>query len=270
MRRASLIALLVGLPILVLGSVAVAEYWPHDPPPPLPAPRDPLLPDLAMPQLTDVLAAGIQGQETQQLFFSASIANIGPGPFMINAVRGDERGGWRVSQRFQERDGATTEAATPADMTWGGHGHEHWHVRIGASYRLFTLPSMRQVRSLEKVGFCFFDQRRFDPSLPAAPKTRMFPKTACDGESTLALDMGLSPGWDDPYSWALPDQRLGLTGLPDGRYRLIASADPNNWFRETNEKNNETWLDLELRTSSYPPRATVLRIGAHASPKQDP
>ena len=60
-----------------------------------------------MPALADVVAAAIQGTDSQQLFFSASIANLGPGPFIINAVRGDERGRWRVSQRFRERDGAT-------------------------------------------------------------------------------------------------------------------------------------------------------------------
>ena len=78
--------------------------------------------------------------------------------------------------------------------------------------------------------------------------------------------MGLSPGWQDPYTWTLPDQRLDITGLPDGRYRLVAMADPNNWFRETNERNNTTWVDIELRTSVSPPHVKVLSIGPHGTP----
>ena len=245
--------------MLAFAGWAAVEYWPHDPPPPLAAPRDPVLPDLAMAPLADLVGSITEDdQPQQQLFFSASVANRGPGPFIVNAVRGDERGGWRVSQRFLESDGSETEAKTPADMTWGGHGHNHWHVRIGAAYALYALPGMRKVRKLEKVGYCFFDQKPYDRDLEGAPQLGVFPKTGCDGESTLGLNMGLSPGWQDPYTWALPDQRLDITGLPDGRYRLVATADPNNWFREVDERNNDAWVDVVLKTSVYPPSVSLI------------
>ena len=73
--------------------------------------------------------------------------------------------------------------------------------------------------------------------------------------------MGLSPGWSDPYPWALPDQRLDVTGLEDGVYRLWATADPGGWFRETNERNNLTWVDLRLTLSSSPPRLEIVDRG---------
>ena len=268
MRRSLLIAL-IAVPLLALSGVAAVEYWPHDPPPPLPPPRNPLLPDLTMPKLVELIGASSEDGRSQQLFFSASIANIGPGTFAIKAVRGDERGGWRVSQLFRERDGSRSELKTPADMVWGGHGHTHWHVQIGATYRLYALPAMRLVGSYEKVGYCFFDQVRFDPSLPNAPRGQVFAKDVCNGHSTLALEMGLSPGWQDPYTWALPDQRIDITGLPDGEYRLVAKADPNNWFRETNERNNETWVDFDLSTDAQGNRiAVVTDVGP--SPSDNP
>ena len=31
-----------------------------------------------------------------------------------------------------------------------------------------------------------------------------------------------------------------------GRYRLRATADADNWFAETNNANNGTWVDLRL------------------------
>ncbi len=58
--------------------------------------------------------------------------------------------------------------------------------------------------------------------------------------------MGLSPGFGDPYHWTLPDQRLLVNGLEDGVYRLWADADPGDWFRESDEGNNLTWVDLRL------------------------
>ena len=73
--------------------------------------------------------------------------------------------------------------------------------------------------------------------------------------------MGLSPGFADPYHWTLPDQRLLVSGLTDGVYRLWANADPNDWFRETNEQNNLTWVDLRLTLTRSPPRAEVVREG---------
>jgi hypothetical protein len=32
-------------------------------------------------------------------------------------------------------------------------------------------------------------------------------------------------------------------GLSDGRYRLRATADDSNWFKEADEDNNRTWVD---------------------------
>jgi hypothetical protein len=265
-KRRIVVAVLVIVPACVLVAVAVAHYWPTGPPPPLAAPRAPVLPDLAMPPLREF--QGASGEESRDafVFFTASIANVGPGPFMVHAVRGSERGDWRVSQRFEERDGSVTEVVTPGEMVWGGHGHDHWHIHVGASYTLRSLPSMRIERTYQKVGYCFFDQEPFDLALPGAPNGPVFRKGTCDGFHTLELDMGLSTGWNDPYAWTLPDQRINVTGLQDGDYRLVARADPGGWFRETDEADNTTWTDLRLTTSTSPPSVRVLRLGPAATP----
>ena len=59
--------------------------------------------------------------------------------------------------------------------------------------------------------------------------------------------MGLSPGWNDTYRQTLPGQSIEVTGLPDGKYRLITDVDEHGWFHETTRTNNRTWIDLELR-----------------------
>jgi hypothetical protein len=176
-------------------------------------------------------------------------------------VRGDDRGAWRIAQRFHEVDGSTTERITPGALVWGGHGHNHWHVRLGASYEIRS-PAGEVLRRHEKVGYCFFDQVALDLTLPSAPKAARFAKDTCSDEGALAVDMGLSPGWQDPYTWALPDQRVDVTGLPDGEYRIWAKADPEDWFSEVDESNNVAWADVRLTTSARPPLVEVLRTSS--------
>lgn len=257
MKRAVIVGALVTIPLVAIGVYAFVEYWPSEPPPLLAAPHEPRLPDLTMPALVE-FNSGVDESGKQSVFFTATIANVGEGPFIVHAARGDERGGWRVSQRFLETDGSTSERVTPGTMVFGGHGHNHWHVRLGATYQLRT-PAGKLLRQYEKVGYCFFDQVPLEPRLPDAPKAPVYPSSTCSGESRLELDMGLSPGWNDPYQWTLPDQRLDITGLPDGEYRLWAKADPGNWFRESDETNNVSWADIRLTTSASPPRVDVLR-----------
>jgi len=59
--------------------------------------------------------------------------------------------------------------------------------------------------------------------------------------------MGLSVGWGDICRWRLPDQYTDITGLASGRYRLYAEADPDNWFQESNARNNVSWIDIQLK-----------------------
>jgi hypothetical protein len=254
--------LLVAAPVGVAVGLAALHYR-SDGAEAQAAPSQPLLPDLTMPALTDIYGAARVGTGKPQIFFTASIANIGRGPFILHGVRASRRAAWKVSQAFRERDGGLSELATPATLVWGGHGHNHWHVRLGASYALYRRGAAKPVRRYAKVGYCFFDQTPFRPSLPRAPRVPVFPADTCNGRERLQVGMGISTGWSDPYSWTLPDQRIDISGLPDGRYRLVAVADPQNWFRESNERDNATWVDLRLRTSVSPPTVEVVGVGPH-------
>jgi Lysyl oxidase/CARDB len=60
---------------------------------------------------------------------------------------------------------------------------------------------------------------------------------------------GLSVGWGDTYPAGIAFQWIDITGLKSGRYRLRATADPANWFPETNNTNNNTWVNIQLTSS---------------------
>ena len=259
--RRVLLGLLVGIPLVGIVAALAWSMRSAKLPDPLPAPHTPTLPDLAMSPLTEISASEAEEGGARYLLFTAAPANVGRGALIIHAVRADRRGSWRVSQRFDEPDGSLSETITPGDVVWGGHGHNHWHVHMGASYWLTRPGSTSRLRSYDKVGFCFFDQLPLRVQPPDAPVAPRFPKTGCNGEDALEFTMGLSPGWSDPYPWPLPDQRLDVTGLPDGVYRLWANADPGGWFRETDERNNLTWVDLRLTLSASPPRLEIVRRG---------
>lgn len=261
MSRRLIVGLLVGVPLVVLvGAIAWSLRTPPLPPP-LASPIAPAVPDLAMSPLTDVRAA-VAPDGDRFVLFSASIGNVGTGAFIVHAVRADTRATWRVSQWFDEPDGATSETVVgEGTLVWGGHGHDHWHLQLGASYWLTRPGSSEVLRRYEKVGYCFFDQTKLVERPPDAPDEPRFPKDACSTGDTLELTMGTSPGWADPYPWALPDQRLLVNGLEDGVYRLWATADPGGWFRETDEHNNLTWVDVRLTFAVTPPRVEIVRQG---------
>jgi hypothetical protein len=255
----------LALPIVVIAIVA-SYFWPSTLPPLLAEPRAPVHPDLAMTPVVDVYALETEtGRD--ELAFTATVANTGPGALLVHAVRADHRSPWRVSQRFVEGDGSISERLTEGELTFGGHGHDHWHLRAGASYTLTGRNDRTPLRIARKQGFCFFDQLPLTKQPAGAPRAPAFDKDVCDGPDRRELEMGLSSGWSDPYLWTLPDQRLDVTGLQDGTYRLFARADPDSWFVEADEDNNYVWIDIRLATSASPPRVRVLgRSAAAPSP----
>ena len=267
-NRFLIVALGVTGAALLVAIGAASLYFTRGLADPFPPPRDPLLPDLVLPAIDDLLVGVDRSTGQKTLMFTATIGNAGDGPLIIRADRRHRfSSDWRVDQRFLEADGSLSETETPADLVWGGHGHDHWHVRLGVSYLLETRFGDKSiVQNIRKAGYCFFDHVQSDVD-PAARTTAHYRKHTCDGYDETSVEMGLTPGWEDPYYNFLPDQEFDVTNLPDGTYRLKAIADPDRLLRESNEMNNETWLDIELTTTASNPRVRVLRTGPSAGPR---
>jgi hypothetical protein len=216
------------------------------------------LPNLGMARLTDI-SAGNEGGQTR-LRFSATIVNTGSGAFELAASRTDTGSPFAVVQRL-----AGGDAPTPAvSLVWGGDGHNHWHVRNLERYELERLDNGVKVGTGAKGGFCFFDTTFFR-SLPGSPASRVYSSAGCGTQSSLDVTMGLSIGWGDRYGATLPDQYIDISGLSSGRYRLHAQADPDNWFAEMDETDNETWVDLQISVNGGgKTRVRVLGYGPSA------
>jgi hypothetical protein len=209
-----------------------------------------LLPDLGMAELQN-----LQIQKTADgrklLRFSSIVVNVGAGPFEAHGQRpdtGDDT--MTTTQRIFDSAGLYLDRPTDAIMYYSGDGHDHWHLQDLEDFELVRLDNGRLVGTGAKHGFCFYDNYRYGSTQDPFYTRQTSPPACGQYGSELSVTMGLSVGWGDIYKYTLPDQYINVTGLASGRYRLWATADDNNWFLESDDTNNYTWVDIQLRSSS--------------------
>lgn len=211
-----------------------------------------MLPDLGMYQLLEFHIEQTPDHH-RLLRYTTIIVNVGSGNFQAEGSRASTADPeMSVVQRIFEDAGGSRVRRTNARMYWAGDGHDHWHLRDLETSSLNPLDgNPARGRASAKHGFCFFDNIKFNLLLPGAPLDAFY--TGCGMDPTvLNQSMGLSVGWGDAYFYNIAYQWVDITGLRPGRYRLIAIADAQNWFRESNEFNNFTWTDLRLRGDAEP------------------
>src|SRR5215211_5559944 len=114
------------------------------------------------------------------------------------------------------------------------------------------------VRTDAKQGFCFGDNYNFDSTQEA----RYGGGCSTGQPDALDVRMGISKGWADLYAGTRAYQFVDITNLANGRYRLKAKADRGKWFKERKEKNNFTWVDIQISGDSV----SVIRYGPSAKP----
>ena len=227
------------------------------------APGSDRVPDLGMARLADVRIERIG--RTRRLRYSTTIVNVGAGKFEVRGQRASTaEPTMSVVQRVFDDGGGWSEVATTAVMIFGGDGHNHWHVRDLQQSELFRLADDAYLTQSDKRGFCFWDNVRYQLSLPGAPQSPVYQESGCGRTDSLTAAMGMSIGWGDIYPSTLPDQFIDVTNVPDGFYRLVVTADPGGWFTEASDENNFTWVSLELsnggrnvRVIDYGPDALV-------------
>ena len=243
---------------LILVGVAVAAMLGLGRPPVAGAAAD-RLPDLGMARLRDLSIDTTTRPGRRLLRFTTIIVNTGAGPFETIGRRPDTSTPlMAVAQRIYNSAGSYRQVRTPAVMFWAGDGHDHWHVRDVEAYRLIRLDNGRRVGTGANHGFCYVDTPTDRLGLAGAPSAPVY--GGCGARGALRVKTGLSVGWGDTYPAGIAFQWIDITGLKAGRYRLHATADPDNWFAETNNANNSTWVDLRLtgsgvRVVAYGPAA---------------
>jgi Lysyl oxidase len=247
--RLVMFTLLLGLAVLAPASASAAD----------------ILPDLGMRKLQNLTIENTTDGR-RLLRFTAIIVNAGVGPFEVRGQRPDTTNpDMTVRHRIYNDQGGFRSKATSAVMYYAGDGHNHWHLRDLERYELVRLDNGVKVGTGVKRGFCFWDNATFSLTLPDAPQSPVYTDAnscAFDQPNALKSMEGLSIGWGDRYPYKLPDQYIDITGLGAGQYRLLATADADNWFLEGNETNNTTWVDIQLTGSGL----TILGYGGYLKP----
>lgn len=205
------------------------------------------LPDLGMAHPSDLKVQKSGGRKL--LRYTAIIVNVGIGAFEVHGDRLDTSSSMTVTQRIYD-DSATGyhDVSVNAEMFYSGDGHNHWHVRDLETGELLRLDNGSKVGALAKHGFCFYDNYKYDLSLPGAPSDPVY--TNCGDEDSLHIVPGLSVGWGDIYPWYVAYQYIDITGLANGHYRLQVSASTELGFQESDYTNNVSWVNIALRANS--------------------
>lgn len=210
------------------------------------------LPNLRMAPLTDI-RVDKTADGRRLLKFSMTIVDVGTGAFDVRATRADSTAtSWTVAQRVYDDAGGFRDVPTSTQLVFGGDGHNHWHIRDLESAELIRLDNGSKVGTSAKRGFCFWDNVAFRTSLPGAPSNFVYGPAGCGTSPSTQVNMGLSVGWGDEYPATLPDQNIDITGLTPGRYRLQVTADTGGQFLESNDTDNSTWLDLQIKGNGQP------------------
>jgi len=205
-----------------------------------PGPR-PLLPDLQVSQPQELyIQYGEDG--VREIRFSTTIANMGDGPLELVGAYDEGTGAVSTIQRVLREDGSVREL--DAGRFVFDDGHAHWHLEDFIVFELLELNAAgrpgRVIASTGKMTFCLADSHPVaEPPPNAAPKAGV---TTCD-----QAIQGISVGWEDIYLAELPGQELDIPGLPDGRYAIRSTVDPEGLLLETDDRNNSTVSLVEVR-----------------------
>ena len=209
-----------------------------------------VMPDLGMARLTDFQVNKLSSGR-KLLRYSTTIVNVGVGAFELRGAR-TSPSEMNAAQRIFDSSGTFRDVLTPGTLVFGGDGHNHWHVYNLETSELLPRNGGNRAGTGAKRGFCFWDNVAFRLTLPNAAQSVRYQSSGCGSLDSSTVAMGLSVGWGDEYPATLPDQYVDITNVSPGNYRLVVTADTQNWFAETNEANNSTWVDLQLRKQGQP------------------
>jgi hypothetical protein len=209
-----------------------------DPKGPLPDLRS--LPAWAL-TLHDSDANGRPSKRTN-LSFAANVWNAGPSPLVVDGFRREGTDLMNAYQYVFDAQGNQAGVAPAGTMAWDPRrGHEHWHFKAFATYRLLDATRTKAIRS-GKEAFCLVPTDPIDTTLPGAnlrPGTTEL-STACGGRSALSIRAILDAGHGDTYYQSLPGQSFDITDVPNGTYYVQVLANPDGKLVERSRGNNSS------------------------------
>jgi hypothetical protein len=194
--------------------------------------------------VTQPSAGSVQQPVTRCLRFSTNVRNVGGGavrvqiPWLVADGSGGVQSGFVPGQCHAEQVLSTTDGTSvtrPAGDCLFHAIHGHFHYQDLVSFALYAVgadgTTGAQIGKSLKESFCLADDDYFgfgtagpngprgyagqpDCNLPANPPPK------------VTVEMGVSPGWGDVYTWDTPGQFVDISTTPDGTYDVIEKTNP--------------------------------------------
>lgn len=214
------------------------------------------------PDLSVVMPPGqisISGSGASRLLrYTHLTFNGGPGPLEILPIYNTAAGIYQGYQRvYSFQTGVWTLRRTSpiagAFYFHPEHGHFHFPFAIFGLYHQNPDGSIGAPAIIsEKTGFCIADSFIYNSSLPGV-YAFSYSGGGCANPTSIR---GVSIGAVDEYNLLDPGQDIALGNLPNGRYWLRATADPEDLMAESDESNNSTDVEIAITNSAV----TEIRI----------
>jgi len=222
-------------------------------------PAQDTLPDLSA--LPAYRIRAIHQDDRDVLTFAANTWNRGPAPLVVEGYRIPGTELMDANQIFY-RDGAPVSSAPIGQMLFHrGVGHDHWHFTDFTRYEL-TNSRKRVVATSGKQSWCVAPTDAIDLNVPGAlwqPETTSL-ASACGTVDAQWLRQVLPVGWGDTYVQTAAGQAIDITELPNGRFYIRVTVNPEQTLHERRTTNNVSYRLVIL--GGTPGNRTV-RVPAH-------
>ncbi|MFN0283544.1 MAG: lysyl oxidase family protein [Kineosporiaceae bacterium] len=176
----------------------------------------------------------------EYLGFAATVWNAGPAPLVVDGYRTPGSDLMDAYQFFYDRKGKQAGWTGTGSLRYDSRsGHEHWHFLDFAKYELLSADGRTTILS-QKEAFCLAPTDAVDLTARGAryqPNSTGL-STACGGQQSLALRETLDAGWGDTYGQFLAGQSFDISALPNGRYVIRVTANPDGNLVEGSTTNN--------------------------------
>lgn len=193
--------------------------------------------DVAVSHVDD---AGRVVKKRDYLRFTATVWNAGPSRLVVDGFRREGGDVMDAYQYFYGADGAQTGFTKTGAFEWDPKaGHEHWHFKDFAAYRLLSADRRRVVRG-RKEAFCLANTDQVDLTVAGAnwrPENTDL-SSSCGENTSVSVRQVLEAGSGDTYGSSLPGQSFDITRVPNGVHHLEVAANPARRLAETSLADN--------------------------------
>jgi hypothetical protein len=209
-----------------------------------------------------------------RLGFRSSAANLGPGPLIVAGRRSKPTAVMKATQVVRRAGGGQTTRAVGSLMYVSQNSHQHFHYLGFERYFLYAAAPRKLVAQDHKSGFCLGDREKYFDSAALGKAQRRVARPVFGGgcqrnhPKALAVSEGISSGWADSYLPYKHGQDLDLTNLPAGRYVFVNTVNPKHRLLESDYRDNDSSLALDIRWpsgTSAAPTVEVLNACAKSS-----